>query len=119
MAWQTTAEIKALLGITDTTYDAQIAIYNPIAQNRVEYYILPTVIDEDEDETLPVAYTPYFARLVWLLLSEGSISIQSGNVKAQSFDGESVSFGDTKSTDNSKTSDEQLKKFKPLKKKYL
>ena len=115
----TTAEIKTLLGITDIIYDTQIDLFNPIAQNRVEYYILPTVIDEDEDETLPVGYTPYYARLVWLMIAEGSTTIQAGNVKAQSFDGESVSFGDTKSTDNSKTSDEQLKKFKPLKKKYL
>jgi hypothetical protein len=46
------------------------------------------------------------------------VAHQSGNVKSQSFDGESISYGDSKHTDNAKTSDEQLKKFKPLKKKY-
>ena len=118
MAWMTTAEIKALLGITDTTYDTQIDTFNPLAQDRVECYTLPTVIDEDEGETLPPGYTPYYARLVWLMLNEGSINIQAGNVKSQSFDGESISYGDSNHTDNAKTSDEQLKKFKPLKKKY-
>jgi hypothetical protein len=116
--WLTTAEIKALLKITITTYDNDIDTFNPIAQDRVECYILPTVIDEDEGETLPVGYTPYYARYVWLLIGEADISIQAGNIKSQSFDGESISYGDSSHTDNSKTSDEQLKKFKPLKKKY-
>lgn len=118
MAWMTTAEIKAYLGLTDATYDTQIDLYNPVAQNRVECYILPTVIDEDEGEDLPLGYEPIYSRYVWLMLSEGSISIQSGNVKSQSFDGESISYGDSTHTDNAKTSDEQLKKFKPLKKRY-
>jgi hypothetical protein len=120
MAWMTTAEIKVLLGIPvgTITYDDQITLFNPIAQDRVECYILPTVYDEDESESIPLGYTPYYARLVWLMIGEGSTIIQAGNVKSQSFDGESVSFGDTKSSDNSKTSDEQLKKLKPLKKKY-
>ena len=118
MAWMTTAEIKALLGITDATYDAQIDLYNPIAQDRVESYILPTVIDEDEGETLPTGYQPYYARLVWLMINEGSISLGGGNVTSQSFDGESVSYGDTMRSDNSRTSEEQLKKFRPLKKRY-
>jgi hypothetical protein len=118
MAWMTTSEIKALLGITDTTYDTQIDTFNPLAQDRVECYILPTVIDEDEGETLPTGYTPYYARLVWLMLSEGSINVVSTNIKSQSFDGESITYGDSKSTDIAKSSDEQLKKFKPLKKRY-
>jgi len=118
MAWMTTAEIKVLLDISDTTYDTQIDLFNPIAQDRVECYILSTVIDEDEGETLPTGYTPYYARLVWLMLSEGSINLGGGNVKSQSFDGESVSYGDTGSQDNSTTSDQQLRKFKPLKKRY-
>lgn len=116
--WLTTAEIKTLLGITDTTYDTQIDLYNPIAQDRVECYILPTVIDEDNGESLPVGYTPYYARLVWLMINEGSTVLGGGNVTAQSFDGESVSYGDTKRADNARTSEEQLKKFKPLKKRY-
>lgn len=118
MAWQTTEEIKALLGLTDTTYDAQIEIYNPIAQNRVESYILPTVINEDEEETLPVGYTPYYARLVWLMLNEGSISVTTGSIKSQSMDGESITYGDEKNTDILSTSDAQLAKFLPLRKSY-
>lgn len=118
MAWMTTAEIKTYLGLIDTIYDAQIDLYNPIAQSRVESYILPTVINEDDLETLPIAYEPAYSRYVFLMLSEGSINIQAGNVKAQSFDGESISYGDSTNTSNAKTSDEQLKKFKPLKKRY-
>ena len=118
MAWLTTEEIKALMGLTDTTYDAQIEIYNPIAQNRVESYILPTVINEDEEETLPIGYTPYYARLVWLMLNEGSISVATGSVKSQSMDGESITYGDEKSTDMLSTSDAQLVKFLPLRKSY-
>jgi len=118
MAWLTTAEIKTLLGLVDTTYDAQIAIYNPIAQNRVESYIYPTVIDEDEGETLPIGYNPAYARYVFLLLSEGSITITAGTVKSQSMDGESVTYGDEKKTDILSTSDAQLTKFFPLRRKY-
>jgi len=98
MTWLTTAEIKTLLKITVTDYDADIDLYNPIAQSRVEDYILPTVIDEDEGETLPTGYTPYYARYVWLVIGEAGIVIPLSNVKSQSFDGESVSYGDTKST---------------------
>ena len=118
MAWLTTAEIKTYLGITSTDYDTQIDLYNPVAQNRVESYILPTVIDEDNGETLAVGYYPSYARLVFLMLSEGAVSLASGNVISRSFDGESISYGDSKATDIAKTSDEQLKKFKPLKKRY-
>ncbi len=118
MAWMTTAEIKALLGITDTTYDTQIETFNPIAQARVEHYILPCVIDEDESETLPTGFQPAYARMVWLMLNEGSTSVGTGNVKSQSFDGQSISYGDTNAQTMAITSDEQLKKFKPLKGRY-
>lgn len=112
--WISTLEIKILLGIVTTDYDVQIELFNPIAQARVESYIHPNVID-----SLPSGFTPSYARLVYLMLSEGSVDVSSGNVKAQSFDGESISYGDVKSTDIAKTSDEQLRKFKPLKKRYL
>jgi len=118
MAWLTTEQIKTYLGITLTDYDTQIDLYNPVAQNRVESYILPTVIDESLSETLPIGYHPSYARLVFLMLSEGAISLASGNVTSRSFDGESISYGDSKTTDIAKTSEEQLKKFKPLKKRY-
>ncbi len=114
----TTAEIKTLLGITDTTYDTQIELYNPIAQARVEHFILPSVINESNSETLPTAFQPAYARMVWLLLSEGSITLGGGNVTAQSFDGQSINYGTRGNNDNAITSDQQLLKFKPLKKRY-
>ncbi|MGB3512167.1 MAG: hypothetical protein WBA93_23600 [Microcoleaceae cyanobacterium] len=116
--WLTTAEIKALLDITTTDYDAQIDTYNPIAQDSVERYICPTVINEDEGETLPVGYTPHYARLVWLMLNEGSTSISTNKVKSQSMDGESITYADKKGTDIQETSDAQLKKFLPLRRSY-
>ena len=116
--WQTTAQVKALLGITATTYDTQIDIYNPIAQDRVENYIYPTVIDESEGETLHAGYTPAYARLVWLMLKEGSITLATNQVKSQSMDGESITYSDKKDTDIQQTSDAQLKKFLPLRRRY-
>ncbi|MCP4254842.1 MAG: hypothetical protein GY775_15845 [Candidatus Scalindua sp.] len=118
MAWMTTTEIKNLLGITDATYDTQIDTFNPIAQARVEHYILPCVINESNSETLPTGFQPAYARMVWLMLNEGSITVGAGNVKSQSFDGQSITYGDTNSQSIASTSDQQLLKFKPLKGRY-
>lgn len=116
--WLTTAEIKTLLNITVTDYDTRIDLFNPIAQDRVERYIYPTIINEEEGEALPVAYTPHYARLVWLMLNEGSISVATNKVKSQSMDGESITYMDKKDTDLQDTSDSQLTKFLPLRKRY-
>ena len=116
--WLTTAEIKTLLDITTTDYDTKIDLFNPISQDRVERYIYPTIIDEEEGETLPVAYTPHYARLVWLMLNEGSTSVSTKDVKSQSMDGESITYTDKKDSDIQETSDAQLIKFLPLRKRY-
>ena len=109
MAWLTTAEIKTYLRLTDATYDTQIDLYNPVAQSEVERFILPSTITE-----LPLKYHPKFAKLVFLMINEGSIDVGSSNIKSQSFDGESVTYGDVKSTDIAITSDQQILKFLPL-----
>ena len=105
MAWMTTAEIKTYLGIVDATYDTQIDLYNPVAESRVTSFINPITI-EDVVYELPLGYQSHYARLVWLMIGEGSINVASSNVKSQSFDGESITYGDVKSSDIATTSDQ-------------
>lgn len=117
--WMTTAEIKTYLGLTDTTYDTQIDLYNPVAQSRVESFIGYTFEDdEDGNDTFPLAYEPCYSRLVWNYIQESGIKTGSSQVKSQSFDGESVSYADRKTTDQANTVGESLECFKPLKKRF-
>ena len=107
----TLEQIKQYLKITDTSLDADITLFEPVEEAKINYYI------DDTIEALGIEFYPDYARLVLLLASEGTTSLKGGPVKSWSFDGESVSYGDNnKTTGVSVTSDEQLSKFNPLRK---
>lgn len=109
MALMTTEQIKTYLKITDTTYDADIALYEPIAEAKVNEYVGCVI------ETLGVGYYPDYSRLVWTLIQEGTTEAStSGDVTAESFDGASFSYGDKTGKEVAETSTEALYKFKPL-----
>ena len=112
MAWMTTEEIKSYLNITDATYDTDIDKYNPVAEDRLNSYLNKHL------EDLPLGYEPAYSRLVWLFIAEAGTSTNGGNVKSQSFDGQSITYGDFTVYDISSTSNQQLSKFNPLRKKY-
>lgn len=109
MALMTTEQIKTYLKITDNTYDADIALYEPVAEAKVNCYIGWTI------ETLGIEYYPDYSRLVWTLIQEGTTEAStSGDVKSESFDGASFSYGDKTGKEVAGTSIEALYKFKPL-----
>jgi hypothetical protein len=112
MALMTVEQIKTYLKITDTSLDADIALFEPVAECKVNEFIGCTI------ETLSICYYPDYSRLVLLLINEASTTLKGGNIKSWSFDGESVSYGDTTSKDNAFTSDQQLDKFLPLRPRF-
>lgn len=108
----TTAEIKTYLQITSTDYDALIDLYNPICFDRVMSYL------RRSNYELPIGYNQIYSKYVLLTAFEANDKKGSGNVKSKSFDGQSITYGDTTINDIAKTSGEQLKKFAPLRKPY-
>ncbi len=113
MSLMTTARVKELLGITVADYDAQIALFEPIAESRVNSYLGYNLTE------LSLGYEPYYARLVWVLLTEGSITAETREISSKSIGKVSVNFvTDTESSEKgvAKNTENALSKFKPLKK---
>lgn len=112
----TTERVKQLLKITDTTYDADIALYEPIAEDRLNFYLGYTLSE------LTLGYEPYYARLVWTFIAEGTTSSTSQRViKSESFDGASMTYETTGSTEVkgvAENTDDALAKFNPLRTRY-
>ena len=108
MALMELADFKTLLNIVDTTYDASFAIYEPIAESRLNDYI-GTIIT-----TLGVGYTPDYARLILTFINEGQISVNNKDVSSESFDGASFTYKDNNNGVATNTNNALLK-FKPLK----
>lgn len=113
MALMTLARFKELLSIADTSLDTQFALYEPIAESRLNCYLGYTL------EVLTIGYEPYYARLVYTNISEGvTTATSTQKVKSQAFDGASITYTDDKSTGIALDTDTALNKFSSLKKWY-
>jgi len=110
MALMDLTTFKTLLNIQDTTYDASFAIYEPIAESRLNCYVGYTI------EALAVGYTPYYARLIMTFITEGEIKVANKDVSSESFDGASFTYKDDGSNNGvAINTDSALLKFKPMK----
>ena len=112
MALMTLERFKELLNIQDTSYDSNFAIFEPIAESRLNTYVGKTIT------ALTIGYEPYYARLILTFVNEGSTTADTKDVSSKSIGKVSVTFKDNGNGIQSGVAlntDNALLKFRPLK----